>query len=52
MSELVICVMTDGTATEAELEDVVELVVRTHMAPVTGLEEEVALILCGEGEGG
>ena len=50
MSELVIGVMTDGTATEPELKDVVELVVRTHVAPVTGLEEEVALILFGEGE--
>ena len=49
MSELVICVMTDGTATEAELEDVVELVLRTHVAPVTGLEEEVAAILGGTG---
>jgi hypothetical protein len=37
--------MSDGTATEPV--DFVEHVVRTHMAPVTGLEEEVALILSG-----
>ena len=49
MSELVIGVMTDGTATVGELEDVVELVLRTHVAPVTGLEEEVAAILGGIG---
>ena len=42
MTESVICVMSDR---HFEPVDVVEQVLRTHVAPVTGLEEEVALIL-------
>lgn len=42
---MVISVMTDGIATEAELDEAVERVLLTHVAPVTGLEEEVAATL-------
>jgi hypothetical protein len=61
MSRLVMCVMSEGTATELsrtcewdhlpEPEDPVERVLRTHVAPVTGLEEEVARILSGSSSG-